>query len=199
MNLRTFTSKLSIKHFINQQRQQQRTIQSSLFKSINQELNYSTAKSTNQATTDNNRTVPEPSHSSHSPSYGQLVKFRELSEHQSYPKIPKPHHGVETVEGFLDSLRRPKILEALKDKVKSWEELFELDSRSFKRSKELSGAINLVRDRRYFFRALELFRQGLDPKVFSVGDRKPKKIRGWGPRVQNGIRLRGNPGGKLNI
>ncbi|PWN34860.1 uncharacterized protein FA14DRAFT_160282 [Meira miltonrushii] len=55
-----------------------------------------------------------------------------------------------------------------------------------------------VKERRYFLWCLERFKQGQHPSEVAY-DIKPKKtIRGWGPRVQNGIRVRGmkRPGEK---
>ncbi|KAK0535054.1 hypothetical protein OC835_002487 [Tilletia horrida] len=55
-----------------------------------------------------------------------------------------------------------------------------------------------VKDRRYILWALEKYRQGLDPQHYAIKVKAKKKIRGWGPRVQNGIRVRGRrrPGEK---
>ncbi|KAG0138888.1 hypothetical protein CROQUDRAFT_55535, partial [Cronartium quercuum f. sp. fusiforme G11] len=61
-----------------------------------------------------------------------------------------------------------------------------------------SKSIN-VKERRYLLWAMELFRHGLDPKEFAVKLKKKKTIRGWGPRVQNGKRLRGKVGGRITI
>ena len=46
--------------------------------------------------------------------------------------------------------------------------------------------------------ALEKYRQGLEPSEFVRSVKKPKKVRGWGPRVQKGYRVRGElrPGEK---
>ncbi|CAD6886420.1 unnamed protein product [Tilletia controversa] len=65
-------------------------------------------------------------------------------------------------------------------------------------NKDLKSGGVPVKDRRYILWALEKYRQGLDPAQFSIGVKPKKKIRGWGPRVQNGIRVRGRkrPGEK---
>ncbi|KAE8255286.1 hypothetical protein A4X13_0g3094 [Tilletia indica] len=65
-------------------------------------------------------------------------------------------------------------------------------------NKDLKASGVTVKDRRYILWALEKFRQGQDPAQFSLGVKPKKKIRGWGPRVQNGIRVRGRkrPGEK---
>lgn len=46
-------------------------------------------------------------------------------------------------------------------------------------------------ERRYFLWALEKYRQGYAPTDFAHDIKPKKKVRGWGPRVQNGIRVRG--------
>ena len=52
--------------------------------------------------------------------------------------------------------------------------------------------------RRYLLWALEKYRQGGDPAKFAYDTKPKKKVRGWGPRVQKGIRVRGQrrPGEK---
>ncbi|POW07877.1 hypothetical protein PSTT_07954 [Puccinia striiformis] len=97
--------------------------------------------------------------------------------------------GIATVEAFLESLRRPSLL-ALNNKFTDWDQLFSLDP---KLHLVKDGTLSVPKERRYLLRCMELFRMGLDPKDFSVGPRKPKKFRGWGPRVQHGKRLRGKP------
>ncbi|MBW0463848.1 hypothetical protein O181_003563 [Austropuccinia psidii MF-1] len=146
-----------------------------------QSINHSTTNISTQANESSN-------------SKSQQSTFRPFINKPSPPRIPKPHHGIETVERFLDSLRRPVLME-LSNKIKDWDQLFNL------KRKDLieDGTLSVARERRYLLRSLELFRQGLDPKAFSVGDRKPKKFRGWGPRVQHGKRLRGEPSGRVVV
>jgi len=43
-----------------------------------------------------------------------------------------------------------------------------------------------VKDRRYILWALEKSRQGESPSEFAHEPKPKKKVRGWGPRVQNG-------------
>lgn len=52
--------------------------------------------------------------------------------------------------------------------------------------------------RRYFLWCLERFRQGQHPSEVAYDVKPKKKIRGWGARVQNGVRVRGmkRPGEK---
>lgn len=57
-------------------------------------------------------------------------------------------------------------------------------------SEKLKGEGVSPQHRKYILWSLEKFRQGEDPKEFAY-DIKKKKVRGWGPRVQKGIRVRG--------
>ncbi|KAH9447911.1 hypothetical protein MJO29_011223 [Puccinia striiformis f. sp. tritici] len=118
-----------------------------------------------------------------------ITKFSRFFNKPAPARIPRPHHGIATVEAFLESLRRPSLL-ALNNKFTDWDQLFSLDP---KLHLVKDGTLSVPKERRYLLRCMELFRMGLDPKDFSVGPRKPKKFRGWGPRVQHGKRLRGKP------
>ncbi|OAV99888.1 hypothetical protein PTTG_25089 [Puccinia triticina 1-1 BBBD Race 1] len=145
---------------------------------------------------------PAPPRQSHystaptqTPSPAQPAKFARFIRKPPPPRIPKPHHGIETVEAFLESLRRPSLL-ALANKFTEWDQLFSLEPKT---QLVKDGTLSVPKERRYLLRCMELFRHGLDPKEFAVGVRKPKKFRGWGPRVQHGKRLRGKPAGRVTI
>ncbi|PWN99327.1 hypothetical protein FA09DRAFT_359368 [Tilletiopsis washingtonensis] len=56
--------------------------------------------------------------------------------------------------------------------------------------KQLKEAGVTVQMRRYLLWSLNKLRAGEDPASFPQG-KKPKRVRGWGPRVQKGIRVRG--------
>lgn len=66
-----------------------------------------------------------------------------------------------------------------------WDAMFALNS------EKLKGAGVPVKDRKYILWSLEKYRQGERPADFAHDVKKPKKVRGWGPRVQKGIRVRG--------
>ncbi|EGG01958.1 uncharacterized protein MELLADRAFT_110614 [Melampsora larici-populina 98AG31] len=121
-----------------------------------------------------------------------LIKFKPFINKPAPERIPNPHHSIETVEKFLSSLKRPNLLD-LKSKFDSWNQFFESNGTLLK-----SKSIN-PKERRYLLWAMELFRHGKDPKEFAVKLKKKKVIRGWGPRVQNGKRLRGKPGGRITL
>jgi len=101
-------------------------------------------------------------------------------------------------------------LEQYSDKFESWESLFS------KTSNELRDTVGMnIRETRYLLRILEKYRsvppaffllessvmelmsmrrresrQGFNPDQVAVKEKPKKVIRGWGPRVQNGIRVR---------
>ncbi|KAL5501700.1 hypothetical protein ACEPAH_8960 [Sanghuangporus vaninii] len=86
-----------------------------------------------------------------------------------------------TTESFLSSIGRDAVS---KVKVASWDELWSLDGHALKE------AGLTVRDRRYILWCMEKFRQGYEPKEFAHPPTPKKKIRGYGPAVQNGKRIR---------
>jgi len=69
-------------------------------------------------------------------------------------------------------------------KAESWYQLWKINGRDLKEQ----GVS--VKDRRYILWAMEKFRQGEDPKSFAHEPKPKKKIRGRGPAVQNGKRIR---------
>ncbi|KAJ7601585.1 hypothetical protein DFH06DRAFT_1261760 [Mycena polygramma] len=68
--------------------------------------------------------------------------------------------------------------------IESWEDFWRQDGQKLK-----SAGVG-VRDRRYILWCMEKYRTGLPVDEFAH-ELKPKKtIRGWGPSVQNGKRIR---------
>ncbi|TBU46340.1 IGR protein motif-domain-containing protein [Dichomitus squalens] len=96
---------------------------------------------------------------------------------------PKPRAGnITTPEAFLKAIGRSS--ETKLTGVESWEQLWHTNGYQMKKA-GLS-----VRDRRYILWSMEKFRQGEDPADFAHPAKPEKKIRGRGPAVQNGKRLR---------
>lgn len=97
---------------------------------------------------------------------------------------------ISTPKAFLEAISRPRrdlannstCVSALGE---DWNEMFALTS------EKLKGAGVAVKERKYILWALEKFRQGQDPAKFAYDVKEPKKVRGWGPRVQKGYRVRG--------
>ncbi|VDC00773.1 unnamed protein product [Peniophora sp. CBMAI 1063] len=95
--------------------------------------------------------------------------------------VPATRAGLDTPQAFLQSIGRKMDT---KVSPESWDELFKLESEKLK-----ADGVD-VRDRRYLLWSLEKFRAGEDPKSFAHEARGKKKIRGHGPSVQGGKRIR---------
>ncbi|WWC98161.1 hypothetical protein V866_005052 [Kwoniella sp. B9012] len=68
----------------------------------------------------------------------------------------------------------------------SWEKLNELWMRTVK----LYDVGLSVKERRYLLWAFSRYSQGSAPSTFIRPPRPPKKFRGWGPKIQHGVRVR---------
>ncbi|KAF9783375.1 IGR protein motif-domain-containing protein [Thelephora terrestris] len=95
--------------------------------------------------------------------------------------MPAPRGSICSAEDFLKSIGRSA---ETKLKVEKWAELWKLDSSDLKRQ-----GLD-VKDRRYILWAMQKYRLGSDPTEFAHAATPKKKIRGWGPSVQNGKRIR---------
>ncbi|GAA6037727.1 hypothetical protein JCM8097_002311 [Rhodosporidiobolus ruineniae] len=97
-------------------------------------------------------------------------------------RVPRPREPYTDPTALLSASRRG--LESYADKLGDWAELFK------KSGTELRDAGMSVKESRYTLWLLEQFRQGHDVAKVAVPKTPAKKIRGWGPRVQNGKRIR---------
>jgi len=88
---------------------------------------------------------------------------------------------IQDAKSFLSAIGRSTDS---KVKVEEWNELWKLNGQTLKEQ----GVA--VRDRRYILWAMEKFRQGEDPVKFAHALKPKKKIRGRGPAVQFGKRIR---------
>ncbi|RPD62381.1 hypothetical protein L226DRAFT_611040 [Lentinus tigrinus ALCF2SS1-7] len=95
--------------------------------------------------------------------------------------VPPPRGKITTPEDFLKAIGRSS---ESKLSPESWEQLWHTDGYQLKK------AGLGVQDRRYILWSMEKFRQGEDPAEFAYEAKPEKKIRGRGPAVQNGKRLR---------
>lgn len=68
--------------------------------------------------------------------------------------------------------------------VEKWEDFWKLSGHELKKS----GVA--VRDRRYILWCMEKYRRGLPVESYAHEPKPKKTIRGWGPAVQNGKRIR---------
>ncbi|KAK7056939.1 hypothetical protein VNI00_002657 [Paramarasmius palmivorus] len=96
--------------------------------------------------------------------------------------IPAPRDSINTPQDFLKAIGRSMDSKISQD---SWEEFWRSATGNQLRAKGLS-----VRDRRYTLWCMEKFRQGVPIEEFAYEPRPKKTIRGWGPAVQNGKRIR---------
>lgn len=98
--------------------------------------------------------------------------------------------SVDTPKAFLEAISKTRRNLAENSTCVSalgedWDAMFRLTS------EKLKGEGVSPQHRKYILWSLEKFRQGEDPKEFAYDTKKKKKVRGWGPRVQKGIRVRG--------
>jgi len=68
--------------------------------------------------------------------------------------------------------------------AETWEDLWKINGHGLKK------AGLAVRDRKYILWSLEKYRDGENPESFAHPPQPKKKIRGRGPAVQNGKRIR---------
>ncbi|THH30723.1 hypothetical protein EUX98_g3458 [Antrodiella citrinella] len=97
--------------------------------------------------------------------------------------VPQPRSSVDTPAAFLSAIGR-KSETKLPTVPESWEELWKLDGQALKK------AGLTVKDRKYIMWSMQKYREGADPAEFAHPPQARRKIRGRGPAVQNGKRIR---------
>ncbi|KAI0300288.1 hypothetical protein BC826DRAFT_669221 [Russula brevipes] len=107
--------------------------------------------------------------------------FRTFQTHALSKPVPPPRGDISTPESFLRAIGRSS---ETKLSVDGWEALWKTNSLALKK------AGLAVRDRRYILWAMERYRQGDDPSDYAHEVKPKKKIRGHGPAVQFGKRIR---------
>lgn len=95
--------------------------------------------------------------------------------------IPEPRGKIATPQDFLKAIGRNSEKRV---SIDSWEAFWRTTGW------ELKSASVPVRDRRYILWCMEKFRQDIPIEQFAHEPRPKKKIRGWGPAVQHGKRIR---------
>ncbi|WWD21185.1 hypothetical protein CI109_105669 [Kwoniella shandongensis] len=70
--------------------------------------------------------------------------------------------------------------------AESWEKLNEV----WLRTQKLQDLGLGIKERRYILWAFSKYSQGNNPSTFIRPPKPPKKVRGWGPKIQNGVRVR---------
>ncbi|KAI0320193.1 hypothetical protein OF83DRAFT_1053609 [Amylostereum chailletii] len=90
--------------------------------------------------------------------------------------------GIDSPEAFLKAIGRKSETKLSYD---SWEGLFKADGATMRKA-----GLEVKDRRRYILWAVEKYRQGWSPKDIAHEPKPKKKVRGWGPAVQNGKRIR---------
>ncbi|KAH9950603.1 IGR protein motif-domain-containing protein [Amylocystis lapponica] len=106
---------------------------------------------------------------------------RALYNRAALKPLPPPRGSIATPEDFLKAIGRSSDTKLT---VEKWEDLWKFDGH------QLRKAGLDVRDRRYIMWSMEKYRQGESPSDFAHEPPPKKTIRGWGPSVQNGKRIR---------
>ncbi|KAG6330695.1 hypothetical protein ID866_8395 [Astraeus odoratus] len=95
--------------------------------------------------------------------------------------IPEPSGKILTSQDFLKAIGRDS---EKKVSIDSWDAFWRMTGA------DLKAASVPVKDRRYILWCMEKFRQGVPIDEFAHEPKPKKKIRGWGPAVQHGKRIR---------
>ncbi|GAA5918082.1 hypothetical protein JCM5296_006754 [Sporobolomyces johnsonii] len=98
-------------------------------------------------------------------------------------RVPKPREPFNTPAAVLAASKRN--LDQYADKFDTWAALFT------KSGDQLRNEVGMqVRESRYLLWLLEKYRQGYNPDTVAIPPTPKKTIRGWGPKIQNGKRVR---------
>lgn len=95
--------------------------------------------------------------------------------------VPPPTGDISTPEDFLKAIGRSSETKISFD---TWDDLWKTNGEALKK------AGLATRDRRYILWAMEHYRQGDHPSDYAHETKPKKKIRGHGPAVQFGKRIR---------
>jgi hypothetical protein len=95
--------------------------------------------------------------------------------------VPPPRGNIATPEEFLKAIGRGSETKITFD---TWDSLWKTNGLSLKKA----GVA--VRDRRYILWAMERYRRQEEPSDYAYEAKPKKKIRGHGPAVQFGKRIR---------
>jgi len=106
---------------------------------------------------------------------------RSLQTKATTRPIPPPTDQISTPKDFLSAIGRSSEKKLSFD---TWEALWKVDRYDMKKA----GVS--VQDRRYILWCMEKFRTGLAVKLFAYEPKPKKMIRGWGPKVVQGKRIR---------
>ncbi|PKI85703.1 hypothetical protein MVES1_000420 [Malassezia vespertilionis] len=114
------------------------------------------------------------------------------ASNSAFRPVPKSLPNITTPKQFLEAISKQRRNLAENSACvaavgENWEDMFRLTS------EKLKGAGISPQDRKYLLWSLEKFRQQKRPCDFAYDVKKKKVVRGCGPRVQKGFRIRGVP------
>ncbi|TFK70406.1 hypothetical protein BDN72DRAFT_818920 [Pluteus cervinus] len=95
--------------------------------------------------------------------------------------VPPPRESIASPQDFLKAIGRSS---ETKLQIENWDAFWKTSGYDLKK------AGLAVRDRRYILWCMEKFRLGQRVETFAHEPRGKKTVRGWGPVVQNGKRIR---------
>ncbi|KAF8798814.1 hypothetical protein BYT27DRAFT_7202510 [Phlegmacium glaucopus] len=101
-----------------------------------------------------------------------------------FPQVLSPNYNLESIKSPTDFLKAIGRSCETKISVESWEDFWRKDGLLLKKD----GVS--IRDRRYILWCMEKYRLGYLIREFAHELPPKKTIRGWGPKVQNGKRIR---------
>ncbi|BGP27468.1 hypothetical protein JCM10295v2_006436 [Rhodotorula toruloides] len=113
------------------------------------------------------------------------ISRRALHAKASVPRevrVPQPRDKYQDPASLLAVSKRG--LEEFAEKVGSWDNLF------MKSGKELREAGMNIKQSKYCLWLLEKYRQGFNPAHVAIPQKPKKKFRGWGPKIQHGVRVK---------
>ncbi|TFL01795.1 IGR protein motif-domain-containing protein [Pterulicium gracile] len=96
--------------------------------------------------------------------------------------VPLPKTNIATPKDFLTAIGRQ--CETKFTAAESWPDFWRSSSPDFRKA----GVA--VRDRRYIMWCMSKYRQGVPIEEFAHPAKAKKTVRGWGPKVQDGKRIR---------
>ncbi|KAF8644425.1 hypothetical protein AX16_008484 [Volvariella volvacea WC 439] len=94
---------------------------------------------------------------------------------------PRPTVPITTPAEFLKAIGRDS---ESKLQIEGWEEFWKTDGQAMKKA-----GVG-VKERRYILWCMEKYRSGMKIQDFAHEPKPKKTVRGWGPAVQNGKRIR---------
>ncbi|KAH8921929.1 hypothetical protein BT69DRAFT_1298329 [Atractiella rhizophila] len=112
-----------------------------------------------------------------------LTAAKLLEKRQRQPPLPQ----IKDVPSFIQACNKNRKLVTYVPKFEdvTLEDFLKMDGEKLEKLTGMS-----LKERKYLLRVMERYRQGAHPTQVAVPLKPPKKIRGWGPKIQFGKRVR---------